>query len=186
MVLRPPLPAGRAPLLSLLAASEMAGASPPVDRGRVGTKWPNDLVVGERKLGGILPEARVEGGLLRHVVLGVGVNVSMAEEDFPEDVLTGATSLAIEGAAVEPEDLLGRFLVAFRSAYRPIDPDFGTHAVARYQGTCVTIGRLVRARTIDGRVVEGTATGLDPDGGLVVDGHGERHVVAFGELAHLD
>jgi BirA family biotin operon repressor/biotin-[acetyl-CoA-carboxylase] ligase len=186
LVLRPPLPASRAALLSLLAAAEMARACAPAEGAGVGTKWPNDLVVGERKVGGILPEARVEGELLRHLVLGVGVNVSMAEEDFPEEVAATATSLASRGVAIEPEELLGRFLVAFRSSYHPIDPDFGTHVVARYQGTCRTIGRLVRARTIDGRVVEGTATGLDPEGELVVEGSDRRDLVGFGELAHLD
>ena len=185
LVLRPAMAPEHAPLLSLLAATEMVGASPPPPDEPLRAKWPNDLLVGERKVGGILPEARVESGL-RHVVLGVGVNVSMTEEDFPEEILVTATSLGLEGVSIEPEELLGRFLSGFRAAYRPIDPDFGVHVVARYQGVCATIGRQVRARTVAGDEVEGLAVGVAPDGGLVVEAGGRRRSVGFGEVVHLD
>jgi BirA family biotin operon repressor/biotin-[acetyl-CoA-carboxylase] ligase len=185
MLLRPPVPPQRAPVISLLAAAVMAEACPRLPDGAVRTKWPNDLVVRGRKLGGLLPEGRVEGGTLRSLVLGVGVNATMSEEDLPPDLRATATSLAIEGAPVEPEDLLGRFLSGFRAAYRPIDPDFGTHVLARYRGSCATIGRRVGARTTDGSVVEGSAVDLDPDGGLVIE-DGGRRTVAFGEVVHLD
>jgi BirA family biotin operon repressor/biotin-[acetyl-CoA-carboxylase] ligase len=185
LVLRPVMAPEHAPLLSLLAATEMVGASPPPPDEPLRAKWPNDLLVGERKVGGILPEARVESGL-RHLVLGVGVNVSMTEEDFPEEILVTATSLGLEGVSIEPEDLLARFLSGFRAAYRPIDPDFGVHVVARYQGVCATIGRQVRARTVAGDEVEGLALGVAPDGGLVVEADGRRRSVGFGEVVHLD
>jgi BirA family transcriptional regulator, biotin operon repressor / biotin---[acetyl-CoA-carboxylase] ligase len=186
MVLRPPLPPHRAPLVSLLAAAAMAEACPGLPGGPVRTKWPNDLLAGDRKFGGILPEGRVEGRTLRYLVLGLGVNVSTAGEDFPEELRASATSLALAGAAVEPEDLLTGFLKGFRAAYRPADPDFGAHALFRYRGTCATIGRRVRARTTDGREVEGTAVDLDRDGGLAIEADGARSTVAFGEIAHLD
>ena len=186
LVLRPPLPPERAPLLSLLAAAEMVDACPQPPDEPVRAKWPNDLLIGERKVGGILPEAGVEGSRLRHLVLGIGVNVSMTEDDFPEEIMVTATSLALEGVSIEPEDLLGRFLSGFRAASRPIDPDFGVHVVARYQGVCATIGRRVRARTVAGDEVEGLAVEVGPDGSLVVESEGERRAVAFGEVVHLD
>lgn len=186
IVLRPPIPPDRAPIVSLLAAATMVEACPRPPDQPVRAKWPNDLLAGERKLGGILPEARVEGGRLQHLVVGIGVNVTMTEEDFPEDLLVTATSLAIEGAAVSPKDLLAGFLAGFRAAYRPIDPDFATHVQARYQPVCVTIGRRVRARTAGGSTVEGIAAEVTPDGSLVVDGEGGRERVAFGEVVHLD
>jgi BirA family biotin operon repressor/biotin-[acetyl-CoA-carboxylase] ligase len=185
MILRPPLAPERVPVISLLAAAVMAESCPPVHPGRVKTKWPNDLVVGPRKLGGLLPEGRVDGGVIRYLVLGVGVNVALSQDDLPPDLRATATSLAMEGAVAEPEELLDRFLSAFRAAYHPIDPDFGTHALARYRGTCDTIGRRVRARSTDGREVEGRAAGLDRDGGLLIE-DGGLHTVAFGEVAHLD
>jgi BirA family transcriptional regulator, biotin operon repressor / biotin---[acetyl-CoA-carboxylase] ligase len=184
MVLRPPLPPPRSAVVSLLAAAEMADAASE-SGAAVRTKWPNDLVVGDRKLAGILPEARIEGGTLRHLVVGIGVNLAMTEEDFPTDVRGTATSLAIEGVDVDAEALLARFLTGFRSSYRPIDPDFPMLAAARYAGTCATLHRPVRATTTSGRVVEGVATGVTNEGALIVRADGEEDTVAFGEVEHL-
>ena len=186
MVLRPPLPPDRAPLVSLLAAAAMVEAIPRPGTDPVRAKWPNDLLAGERKVGGILPEARVEGGRIVHLVVGVGLNVSMTEEDFPEEILVTATSLALEGVDVSPPELLGAFLETFRAAYRPIDPDFGAHVVARYQPVCATVGRRVRARTVDGSEAEGIAVEISEDGSLVLEGPRGREAVAFGEVVHLD
>ena len=186
VVLRPPLAPEAASLVSLLAAAEMARACPPLGEGRVRTKWPNDLMAGHRKLGGVLPEARVEDGALRHIVLGVGVNVSMAEADFPPGLGAAATSLSIEGADVRSEELLAGFLCGFRGAYDPRAPGFAARAVDRYRSTCATLGRRVRARTTGGAVVEGAASDLDGNGGLIVERDGERHVVGFGEVVHID
>jgi BirA family biotin operon repressor/biotin-[acetyl-CoA-carboxylase] ligase len=185
LVLRPALPPDEAPVISLLAAAILAECCPTSRAGRITTKWPNDLMAGERKVGGILPEARVEGSVVRHLVLGIGVNVGLREADLPGPLGATASSLAIEGAEISMEDLLACFLAGFRSAYHPPDPAFGTLAVARYRAHCATIGRRVRATTVGGRAVEGTATGLDDHGGLVVEGDTPQ-VVAFGELEHLD
>jgi len=171
-ILRPPLPPGAAALVSLLAAAVMAEAAGAV------CKWPNDLLVGERKVAGLLAEASVEDGALRHLVLGIGVNVGAAAEDLPE----GATSLALEGLHTSPPALLGRYLGRFRPAYRPAEPSFAETVLAAYRERCATLGRRVRARTTAGDVIEGTATDIDSVGGLVTD----AGTVAFGEIEHLE
>jgi BirA family transcriptional regulator, biotin operon repressor / biotin---[acetyl-CoA-carboxylase] ligase len=186
VVLRPPFPPERAALVSLLAAAELVEACPRPPDEPVVAKWPNDVLVDERKVAGILPEARVGAGRLEHLVLGIGVNVSTTEEEFPEDILATATSLAIEGVDTSPQELLARFLTGFRAAYRPIEPDFAIHVLARYKPVCTTIGRLVRVTTLSRTEVEGTAVDVDPDGSLVVEAEGARHRVAFGEAVHLD
>lgn len=172
VVLRPPLSPEAAALVSLLAAAAMAEAAGAV------CKWPNDLLVGDRKVAGLLAEASVEGGELRHLVLGIGVNVTTAAEDLPE----GATSLALEGIHSSPPALLGRFLGRFRFLYRPREPRFAEDVVDAYRGRCGTLGRRVRARTTGGRVVAGTALDVDGRGGLVTD----VGTVAFGEIEHLE
>jgi BirA family biotin operon repressor/biotin-[acetyl-CoA-carboxylase] ligase len=186
LILRPGLPPAQAPLLSLLASWAMAEACPPLPGGMVRAKWPNDLVVRDRKLGGILAEAKVKGGRVGHVALGVGVNVAMAEMDFPEGVRSRATSLAIEGRDVDAHELLTEFLVGFRRAYAPEDSLFWRTVLDRYIPICATVGRRVRATTLAGKTVEGTAATISQRGELVVEGERGRHVVAFGEVAHLD
>jgi BirA family biotin operon repressor/biotin-[acetyl-CoA-carboxylase] ligase len=147
----------------------------------VRAKWPNDLMAGDRKLGGILGEARVSGGSVDHVVLGAGVNVDMRKDNFPPELRTTATSLALEGSALDDSALLERFLTTLRSAWPPDEAD----VVRRYLEVCDTIGRRVRATTTAGTVVEGTATGVSQGGGLLVEGQGSPKLVAFGEVTHL-
>ena len=174
VILRPEMAADRASLVSLLAAWAMVGAtSLPNAR----AKWPNDLMAGDRKLGGILAEARVTGGSVEHVVLGVGVNVAMAEEDFPPELRGEATSLSIEGGDTDIPGLLSRFLTGLRGAWPPED----VRIVARYSEVCDTIGRRVRATTTGDEVVEGTATAVSDTGALVVNGHS----ISFAEVTHL-
>lgn len=178
LILRPEGEPAAAPVLSLVAAAEMASACEEVAGVEVGCKWPNDLVAGGRKLGGILPEARLEGGRIAHVILGIGVNVAMHEEDFPPELRGSATSLAIEGGRAKPEAVLAAFLRGFRArSSAGLDP---------YRARCITLGRRVRAQTTGGETVDGTAMEIDPYGGLIVQTNGERRTVAFGEVAHLD
>jgi BirA family biotin operon repressor/biotin-[acetyl-CoA-carboxylase] ligase len=104
------------------------------------------------------------------------VNVGAAPEAFPE---AGAVD-------VEDEALLSAFLVAFTRAYRPRDPAFGPDVLANYRQRCATLGLRVRARTTDGELVEGEATDLDDDGGLVVRTAAGVELVRFGAVEHLE
>jgi BirA family biotin operon repressor/biotin-[acetyl-CoA-carboxylase] ligase len=174
VVLRPAIAPDEAPLISLLAGWAMVVAT---SLPRARAKWPNDLLAGDRKLGGILAEARMSGGSVDHVVLGAGVNVAMVTEEFPPELRSGATSLAIEGGDTDDAGLLARFLTTMKRAWPPDGPE----VVARYREVCDTLGRRVRATTSSGAVVEGTATEISSTGGLVVDGH----TISFAEVTHL-
>jgi BirA family biotin operon repressor/biotin-[acetyl-CoA-carboxylase] ligase len=183
IVLRPVLPPDRTSLVSLLAAVAAIEACGVPD---LLSKWPNDLVVAGRKVGGILGEGRVRGTDLEHVVVGMGLNVSMREEDFPEDLRGSATSLAAVGGERDPAELLTAILSGFREEYELQDDRFAVRVVGRYLSRCDTVGREVRATTTEGVTVEGLAVGMDPRGGLRVRTSTGPVVVAFGEIAHLD
>lgn len=185
VLLRPAIHPAEAPLLSLAAASAMAEASEELSGAPVACKWPNDLVVGERKVGGILAEARVEGDALAHVVVGSGVNVGMEAEDFPEDLRRTATSLALAGDRVNPASLVRRYLERLRAALRAEARSLAAGVVETYRKRCASLGRSVRATTTEGDRVEGMAVDLDPRGGLVIEGPEGRRVVVFAEVAHL-
>src|ERR1051326_3862542 len=94
IALAPPVPAARLPELSLVAGAPAAGAIESETGLRPAVKHPNDVLVGGRKVAGILAEAN-DG----RVVLGIGVNVAQTREQLPEDV--EATSLALEGKTVD-------------------------------------------------------------------------------------
>lgn len=151
LLLRPVRPADqwfRATMALAVAAVDACRA-----RGVQATiKWPNDLLVDDDKLAGILAETDGAGA----VVVGIGCNVAWPA---PGE-LAGATSLAAHGVIVTPAVLLDEILAVF-------DED-APDLLASYRARCATIGRHVRIDLPDGTEVDGLAIGVDDDGLLVV------------------
>ncbi|HVU71592.1 MAG TPA: biotin--[acetyl-CoA-carboxylase] ligase [Mycobacteriales bacterium] len=152
---------GWLPLLAGLAAAGAVRAQAGLE---AVVKWPNDVLVGERKLAGILAEAVQPGA----VVIGVGLNVTTTAAELPPDV--AATSLAVEGARTTDRSIVLRALLrSLASVYDAwqIDPAPQRDA---YRAVCATLGSRVRLELPDGRSVVGLADDVDTDGRLVVDG----------------
>jgi BirA family biotin operon repressor/biotin-[acetyl-CoA-carboxylase] ligase len=127
-------------------------------------KWPNDVLVGGRKICGILAE--VSAGL---VVLGIGLNVSTTVAELPTD--RPATSVALEGGVTDRPTLLRSLLHHLGAGATKVD----------YLALCDTVGREVDVHLPDGSVVRGGASAVDDDGRLVVDGT----PYAAGDVVHL-
>jgi BirA family biotin operon repressor/biotin-[acetyl-CoA-carboxylase] ligase len=181
VLLRPPIAPGDAPCLSQVAALAVTDALEAGYGVAAGIRWPNDVLVGDRKIGGILPEAAAAaGGRVEHVLLGIGVNVN--ETEFPEEIGEAATSLRrATGRAADVGRLTEFVLDALDRRYAMfLARGFGSLRVeCRHRS--VTIGRAVRLA--DGRT--GIAADIDADGALVVrtvDGEGAR--VWSGGVAH--
>lgn len=185
VLLRPAFEPSDAPLTSLaagVAAAEACRAAG-ID---AGCKWPNDVVVRGRKLGGILPEASVQGQALSFVVLGTGVNLSQAEGDFPEDLRSIATSVAREGGDPDPGPILERYFRRLRGLYGERGRELGVRVLEPYRAACVTLGRRVRAITTAGAIVDGVAREVGGAGELVVETPTGSERVQFGEIRHLE
>jgi BirA family transcriptional regulator, biotin operon repressor / biotin---[acetyl-CoA-carboxylase] ligase len=158
----------------------------------VTVKWPNDVLVsrdGEgRKLAGILVEAIGNGQPGRRgVVVGIGINVNMPPEAFPEDLRSSATSLLIEtGHPVARAPLLAALLGELERLYDQLC-DQGTSGIAAaYETICVTLGKRVRVELAGSGQVEGTAEGLAPDGALRLrTGEGKILEIRAGDVVHL-
>jgi biotin-[acetyl-CoA-carboxylase] ligase BirA-like protein len=148
-------------------------------------KWPNDLLVGERKLAGILVE-RIGGAM----VVGIGLNVGLRAGELP---VPTATSLAIEGAPLtDRAPLLRAILRELETWYREwtaLDGDPETSGLrAAYKELCATLGRRVRVELPGGAALEGTAADIDPAGRLVVtgaEGEGGARAVSAGDVVHV-
>ncbi|MBA9008011.1 biotin--[acetyl-CoA-carboxylase] ligase [Thermomonospora cellulosilytica] len=146
-------------------------------------KWPNDLLVGDRKLAGILAERVADA-----VVVGVGLNVSLRADELP---VPTATSLACENAAFQDrEALLRAVLRELETWYREWtalggDPETSGLRTA-YKELCATLDRRVRVMLPGDRELTGVAVDVDPAGGLVVRGDdGAGHVVHAGDVVHV-
>jgi BirA family biotin operon repressor/biotin-[acetyl-CoA-carboxylase] ligase len=185
VLLRPSMPAPDVPVLALAAGAAMAEACGAAGV-EVRCKWPNDLVAGGRKLGGILCEAAVQGGRVLHVGVGVGVNLGQRREDFAEDLRGVATSLVLQGTAhPDAAPLVTGFLAALREMVEGPPQTIGPRVVERYRPLCDTIGRLVRATTSSGAMVEGEAVAVSDGGDLMVRTEHGVERVGFGEVQHL-
>jgi BirA family biotin operon repressor/biotin-[acetyl-CoA-carboxylase] ligase len=172
VVLRPSWEPDRLGLVSLAAGVAIAEAASEASGLDVRCKWPNDLLVGTDKVGGILGEAVASAVGIDHMVVGIGVNL-----EVPEDV-SGAGAIG----AVDEEMMLGDFLRRVRAL---MDGDAAA-IVEGWRAVSATIGRRVRATTVSGDVAHGIAADIDRTGALLVDTDEGRVRVAFGEIEHLE
>jgi BirA family transcriptional regulator, biotin operon repressor / biotin---[acetyl-CoA-carboxylase] ligase len=172
MVLRPTVSPASWPLLSLLAGLSVVEAVVAVGKVDAVLKWPNDVLFGGKKLGGILAE-RVEDA----VVVGVGLNVSTRAEELPVEQ---ATSVAI--AVKEVLRAFGRRYVEWRDTFGD-----ASSVLPAYRERCETIGHQVRIDLPAGDVVTGIATDVDDEGCLVVrDDHtGTERAWRVGDVTHV-
>ena len=139
-------------------------------------KWPNDVLVGGRKIAGILLESRAVASSEPVLVIGIGIN--LGQREFPPELAGRATSVALEtGHAADRETMLAALLEEFDAWRARLEGEGFGPVRERWKSLSDTIGRHV---TVDG--VSGTATDLDGDGALLIDvGDGVRRVIA-GEI----
>jgi BirA family biotin operon repressor/biotin-[acetyl-CoA-carboxylase] ligase len=161
VLLRPDLPVERMHLVTLACGLAAIDAVPEVD---ARLKWPNDVVVDDRKLAGILAEADGRGA----VVVGMGMNVR--DDWFPPELRDMASAVP-----VERDELLARWLVAFDARLNALDA-----VTDDAMKQSATLGRRVRVELAD-ETFEGTARALTAEGYLVVD----DRVVTAGDVVHL-
>ena len=151
-------------------------------------KWPNDVLIAERKVCGILSE-RVDTALGAACVVGIGINVGLDENQLP---VPTATSLAIAarqfGAKLPPRTaVIATVLAVFELLYGRWEAQAGIDAslAAAYAERCETLGRPVRVLLSEQRSVEGIADRVDQDGRLVVRTDSGRSVYGAGDVIHL-
>lgn len=168
VLLRPPRPVREAPLLALLAAAAVrAGAAETagVD-GRI--KWPNDVIVAQGKVCGVLAELEAEVDRIRACILGVGVNVNQTAHDFPIELAGKAASLRMAaGRSLRRVPLLQSILHHLARRYRrALEVGFGP-LLEEVRAQSATLGQRVLVEE-SGRAWTGLAEDLTADGALSV------------------
>jgi len=186
VLLRPELPPERLHLLTsimALAAADACAWEAGVD---AGLKWPNDLVVGSRKLAGILAESQFEGSRARAVVVGLGLNVNWGERMAGTGLARQAVALdELTGHEVDRRRVLVSLLSALEDRYRALGNRAGQLAqAAEYRRRCTTVGRVVRVELAD-ETFTGTAADVSDEGHLLVDVGMCLRTVTAGDVVHL-
>jgi BirA family transcriptional regulator, biotin operon repressor / biotin---[acetyl-CoA-carboxylase] ligase len=184
LLLRPPLPPAQAPQLTAVTAVALAEAVEGAAGGRAGLKWPNDLFLGGKKAAGILAEMSTDLDRIRHVVIGVGLNVNGGPASFTEEIREGATSLLIETERTYARvAILARFLDAFSESYSAFLRDGLGRLLPGWERRDILKGKRVRLRIRD-EEVPGTADGMDAEGALLFirEGANSAERVVSGEI----
>lgn len=178
VLLRPPIPMADAHLLTLVAAVATAEATERQSGVDVAIKWPNDLYVAERKVGGILLEVSGEQDEVDWVVAGIGLNVNTEYSELPVALRRSAVSLRMAGGApVDRSELLARILLALETHYVQAVRTGFEQALAGFRSRDYLRTRTISVQTREGAVV-GEATGIDDRGALLVE-LPHRHVRRF-------
>jgi BirA family biotin operon repressor/biotin-[acetyl-CoA-carboxylase] ligase len=183
ILLRPRLHPTSATQLTVLAAVAVARAIERQTELRPAIKWPNDVLVGHRKVAGILLEMSTELDRIRHAVLGIGIDVNVPGEAFPQSIRTVATSLAAEaGHPIDRPALATQVLAELDHLYARLNAgDF--HEVGdEWMRRCSTLGQHVTIH-MGSRAVAGRAEALDEDGALLVrTEHGVLERIVGGDV----
>ena len=146
-------------------------------------KWINDLVIGKRKLGGILTELALDPrtGMVDYAVLGIGINCGQTAGDFDESIRDMATSLSIAAGKPVSRELVAAEIIRALSKLDLLGEK--QQIMARYTEDCITIGQQIQVLRGD-TVRPGLAMGIDGDGSLIVRyDSGEVEAVSSGEVS---
>jgi BirA family transcriptional regulator, biotin operon repressor / biotin---[acetyl-CoA-carboxylase] ligase len=172
--------------LPLLAGVALLEAVHRIAELEAALKWPNDLLIGDRKCAGILAEVIDEA-----VVLGVGLNVTTRADELPPATGLPATSLQLAGAQSTDRDPLLKALLRGMERWYGGWREAGGDAemcglLGAYRRGCVTVGRRVRVQLPAGDELTGEATTVDNDGQIVIrTADGTVHRISAGDVVHV-
>jgi len=163
MLLRPKFDPRDAALLGMMVSIAVAETVEEYGIAAAGLRWPNDVMVAEKKIAGILPEARVMGRVVDYVILGIGMNVNAVLDDFPPELRESVTSLLLEtGRESDLEGVARSLLGRTERIYDRVTREGTLFVLDLWQARWAHRGALLER---DGMV--GRAEGLDTDGALL-------------------
>jgi BirA family biotin operon repressor/biotin-[acetyl-CoA-carboxylase] ligase len=171
------------PLISALAAAE---AIEQVSSIHVSVKWPNDLLISERKVGGILCESGTGIRSDPFQIIGIGINVNVDHDDWPTELRDSATSIWQERKiVVDRNRLLAQLLLELEQCLDELVVHGTNRLALAYHQRCSTIGITVQATLANGDVVVGLAEGIGQDGSLRVRPQAAQPGSGTPEMVHL-
>ena len=177
VLLRPELSPQETTQLTVASATALRRAIKNVTGLAAEIKWPNDLLLGGKKVVGILTELSAEVDRVRHVILGIGVDVNQDASEFPAELRKLATSLKLEaGVEISRAELATEIMRELDADYARICGGQFAQLADEWETGCLTIGKQVSVQ-MGTRLIRGCAEALDDDGALLVrteHGHLER------------
>ena len=183
ILLRPEIAPDKASMLTLVMALAVSKAIDEVCDVKTQIKWPNDILLSQRKIVGILTEMTAEPDYISHVVIGVGINTN--QEELPEEIRANATSLFLEtGEKTDRASIVERTMYYFEQEYASFMEKGNLELLVEdYNERLVNRNRAVRVLE-PGNEYEGTAEGINASGELlVIRKDGTKEQVYAGEVS---
>ncbi|MFM8540084.1 MAG: biotin--[acetyl-CoA-carboxylase] ligase [Nitrospira sp.] len=191
ILLRMNVPTARQPLwlswVPLIAALATSRAVQTVAGLKSSVKWPNDIMIADQKLAGILCESSGLGTDEMAVIAGIGLNVNIRREEFPDELRAIATSVAIDaGRPWDRTALLAALLLEFETRCEAFLAGHHGDILTEYMVRCATVGQRVRVELAQGNTLQGRAQSVQPDGSLrVAQDDGTTTDVRTGDVFHV-
>lgn len=186
IILRPSLPPIRLSLLTLASGVAVARAITAVTGLKASLKWPNDLLINNKKAVGILTEGKIEDNRMSFLIIGIGINVNNDSTHFPSDLLQLVTSLKIEmGEPISRTALVTKLLQQMERSYLQLEAGDEEGIIREWSNYSDTLGKWIRVSS-QNRVTEGLAERVDETGALVLRrSDGQRERVTAGDVTLL-
>lgn len=169
IILRPDIPPSKAPQLTLVTGVAVAETLKKECKLDVSIKWPNDILIGKKKVCGILTEVSANMDRVNYIVVGIGIDMNVDVSQFLSELEKGATSLKNElDTEINGALLVQRFLLEFEKVYKKFKEDRFPELLNDWRALSSTIGTNVEVRT-RGKTVRGEAVGINKDGVLILE-----------------
>ncbi|MFH0849298.1 MAG: biotin--[acetyl-CoA-carboxylase] ligase [archaeon] len=175
---------GNIPLVPIACGVAAAKAIIDVADVKIGLKWPNDLCVRQRKLGGILVERSYTESTTGALIVGIGINVRNKSSDLPPDLATTAISLRDLGKDVDPLHLLREILGEMEIRYEPVGSRKTSDLLDEWRKLSSTLGRKVVVKSNRGSYC-GIAVDIDSTGALMIE-RSDNSIVAVSSTEALE
>jgi len=185
VILRPNISPHQASLITLMAAVATADAIRKFSGLLPLIKWPNDILLGGRKVAGLLNEIQSEMDQIHFVILGIGINLNMDEKMFSKEIESIATSLKIEmGQTISRKNFLQSLLQELENWYTIFTKQGSVMILEAWRDRAQLKGRQIKVTSF-GEILIGVAVDVDSDGALILEmADGKRKRVVAGDIIY--
>jgi len=186
VLLKPPFAPGEAPFITLSTAVAVAVAVREYTGVTAEIKWPNDIMINNKKAGGILLESKADRNRVRLLSVGTGLNVNMSLNELGDLAQTATSLMSEKGEPIDRIGLLGVILAEMEKSYKILLSGNKGVLIREWIRLNCTLGREVTAKGRD-RIISGTAENITDDGGLVIrTSSGDVETLNAGEVTILN
>lgn len=186
LILKPNIAPQKAPLLTLATAVAVTHTLEKLNI-KAEIKWPNDVLINEKKVCGILTESIAKFNQLETIIIGVGINSKIDINDFPNDIKENSISLQdVADNEISNEKIIGQFFEEFEKTYNEFIDENYENIFYEWRKHSHTIGKMVEIKQPLGKVLVGYAIGINEEGALIIEKpNGNLVKVLSGECREL-